>query len=72
MEKTSVVSGKKILFFAPAFFGYEDKIYKAFQTMGASVDFFDERSVSSSMEKAFLKINPSLFNHKTEKYYFTG
>lgn len=70
METNTIVSGKKILFFAPAFFGYENKIYKALEKMGASVDFFDERSVSSSMEKALLKVNPRLFDSKTEQYYF--
>lgn len=61
---------KKILFFCPAFFGYEQKMKDAMIEMGAEVDFFDERSVDQSYEKALLKIVPSVFNKKTERYYF--
>ena len=61
---------KKILFFCPAFFGYEIKMKEAMEELGAEVDFFDERSVTKSYEKALLKIVPSMFDKKTEKYYF--
>lgn len=61
---------KKILFFCPAFFGYEHKMKDAMIEMGAEVDFFDERSVDKSYEKALLKILPAVFHKKTERYYF--
>ena len=61
---------KKILFFSPAFFGYEIKMKEAMEEMGAEVVFFDERSITKSYEKALLKVVPSIFQKKTEKYYF--
>jgi len=60
---------KRILFFAPAFFGYELKIKDKMEQMGAVVDFYDERSISKSYEKALLKISPKIFGYKTAKYY---
>lgn len=39
------------------------------QELGAEVDFFDERSVTSASERALLKINPYIFERKSRKYY---
>ena len=64
-----VIEGKRILFFAPAFFGYERVLTEKMIQMGASVDFYDVRSVSSTIERALLKISPSFFPRKTKKYY---
>lgn len=64
------LKGKKILFFSPAFFGYEDKIRRKMSELGAIVDAFDERSISSNFHKAILKVTPNIFNRRTEKYYF--
>ena len=63
------LDGKKILFIAPAFFGYEIKIADKMVALGAKVDFYDERSITKSYEKALLKINPQIFRKKTIKYY---
>lgn len=63
------LKGKRILFFSPAFFGYEQKIKDKMQQLGATVDFYDERSVSKSLERALLKVNPNIFNRRTESYY---
>lgn len=60
---------KKILFFAPAFFGYEEVIAKKMRDLGAFVDLYDERSVNSSIARAFLKISPCFFIRKTKLYY---
>lgn len=65
----SDISGKRILFFAPAFFGYENKIEKKMEDMGAHVDMYDVRSVTSARDRALLKIFPKLFNAKSLKYY---
>lgn len=62
-------TGKKILFFSPAFFGYEQKIKKKMQDLGAEVDYYDERPFSSSWQKALIKIDPYIFKKKTEGYY---
>lgn len=63
------LNGKRILFIAPAFFGYEEKIADKMIELGAMVDFFDERSIKSSYERALLKINPQIFRKKTIDYY---
>lgn len=60
---------KQILFIAPAFFGYEKKIVEKMIELGAKVDFFDERSITSSIERALLKISPKIFHNKTIRYY---
>ena len=65
----SPIDGKKILFFSPAFFGYENKIKTKMTEMGASVDAFDARSVTGAYERALLKLGPALFDKKTEGYY---
>lgn len=66
---SSWLRGKKILFFSPAFFGYENKIKDEMVLLGAEVDMFDERSINKSYEKALLKINPNIFNKRTNEYY---
>lgn len=66
-----ILKGKNILLFAPAFFGYEHKIKEKMIEMGASVDFFDERSITKNWQKALLKVNPNIFKRRTEKYYFS-
>lgn len=66
----SPLYGKRILFFAPVFFGYDQKIRDKFYELGADIDLFDERSVIKAYQRALLKIAPSVFNKITEKYYF--
>ncbi len=63
------LAGKRILFIAPAFFGYENKIADKMRELGAVVDSYDERSITKSYERALLKISPSFFSLKTTKYY---
>lgn len=63
------LEGKKILFFSQFFFGYENKIAQAMRDEGAYVQVCDEMSVKSSYERAFLKINPHIFDKKTERYF---
>lgn len=65
----SNIEGKKILFFAPAFFNYEHVIMEKMREMGAIVNLYDERSVTSAWARALLKVFPRLFRHRTEKYY---
>lgn len=68
-EIISDITGKKILFFAPAFFGYEDKIAKKMEDMGAYVDMYDVRSVTSARDRALLKISPKIFARNSLEYY---
>ncbi|MDD7331041.1 MAG: sugar transferase [Absicoccus porci] len=63
------ILGKRILFFAPAFFGYENKIVKKMEDMGATVDMYDVRSVTSAKDRALLKISPKIFAAKSQEYY---
>lgn len=66
---TEDIKGKKILFFAPAFFGYENLIQKKIIEMGAECDMYDVRSVTSARDRALLKIAPKLFASQSKKYY---
>lgn len=63
------IVGKKILLFSPAFFGYENKIKEKMEKMGANVDMYDVRSVTSAKGRALLKISPKIFEKKSIKYY---
>ena len=63
------LKNKNILFFAPAFFGYEYKIKREMVCLGANVDLFDERSIKSAFHRALLKISPKIFKHRTNNYY---
>lgn len=63
------ISGKKILFFSPAFFRYENMIADKMCEMGAEVDMYDVRSVTSAMDRALLKISPAFFKRRSQKYY---
>ncbi|WP_253293615.1 sugar transferase [Kineothrix sp. MSJ-39] len=68
-ELVSDIVGKKILFFAPAFFDYENKISKKMKDMGAYVDMYDVRSVTSARDRALLKVFPKIFSPKSLEYY---
>lgn len=63
------VKDSKILFFSPSFFKYEDLIVAKMRSMGAQVDAYDTRSVSSALSRALLKVFPGLFRFRTRKYY---
>ena len=57
---------KHILFFAPAFFGYEYDIKKKMEAAGAIVDMFDERVNSKNIVKALIRLNPHLIRKYIE------
>ena len=63
------ISGKKILFFSPAFFKYENMIADKMREMGAEVDMYDVRSVTKAFQRALLKIHPAFFKKKSPRYY---
>lgn len=65
----AVISGKRILFFAPKFFGYEKKIAKKLEEMGAIVDPFDERPGNSFVAKSILRLYSKGINNTTRLYY---
>lgn len=63
------INGKKILFFSPAFFNYENIIADKMRDMGAEVDMYDVRSVTRAFDRALLKISPAIFKKKSLHYY---
>ena len=63
------IQGKRILFFSPAFFRYENMIADKMREMGAEVDMYDVRSVTSALDRALLKISPAIFKRHSQKYY---
>ncbi|MBR2779896.1 MAG: capsular biosynthesis protein CpsH [Eubacteriaceae bacterium] len=63
------INGKNILFFSPAFFNYETMIAEKMREMGATVDMYDVRSVTSARNRALLKVSPSIFKARSKKYY---
>lgn len=68
---SSELVGVNILIFSQFFFNYENKIAEKYREMGAHIDLYNERSISSDVERALLKICPRIFKSKTDKYYFT-
>lgn len=63
------ITNKKILFFAPAFFQYDNVIAEKMREMGAQVDMYDVRSVTGAFSRALLKITPSIFGRHSLDYY---
>ena len=65
----SVVSGKRVLFFAPKFFGYEKKIAEKLKELGAIVDAYDERPGNSFITKSLLRLYSKGITNTTKLYY---
>lgn len=63
------LQNKRILFFAPRFFGYEMEIKNKMVQLGAYVDYFDERPGNSTFSKAALRLNLKGIENVTSKYY---
>ncbi len=68
-ENLEPLLGKKILFFAPAFFNYEKVIRDKMAEMGATVYLYDERSVKGAFPRALNKIVPTWFNQHSHDYF---
>jgi len=64
-----LLKNKKILFLCPLFFNYHKKIMNAMESLGADVDFFDERPSNTVISKALLRINRNLVKVQIKKYY---
>ncbi len=65
-----MLKGRKILFIGPKFFGYEIEITKTLISLGAKVDFYDERPKNSFLVRVFIRLNfKFLINDLIEKYY---
>lgn len=64
-----MLEGKKILFISPKFFGYELEIKKKMESLGAQVDYFDERPKNTFLVKFLIRINKDFIKKKINKYY---
>lgn len=62
-------NNKNILLFSPFFFGYGKAIADKLQSLGSTVDFFDERPDNDFFTKALVRIDKNLMTRKIEKYY---
>ena len=51
-----IFKDRRILFIAPAFFGYESDIKKELTALGAIVDYYDERPFTSSIAKILIRL----------------
>lgn len=63
------LANKRVLFFAPKFFGYEQCIVTKMEEMGAIVDRYDERPENSFRVKAAIRINRNLIRKTIDAYY---
>lgn len=67
MEGT--LKNKRVLFLCPLFFNYHKKLMKAMESLGAEVDYFDERPSNTVLSKALLRINRKFVAVQIKKYY---
>ncbi len=63
------LKGKRILLLTASFFGYQFEIKKAFERLGAHVDYFDERPANTFMVKALIRIDRKLLAGYTNRYH---
>lgn len=65
------LSGKRILYISPRFFGYEDEIEHVLTNdFGAYVDFYDDRPSNDFWTKVFIRLKlKSLLKRKIDSYY---
>jgi len=63
------LNNKKILFFAPDFFGYDIEIKKKLENFGAKVDLYNERPSSDFFTKAIIRLNKNLISRYIENYF---
>ena len=63
------LTGKRVLFIAPMFFGYEKMIKAELETKGARVDYFNDRPDNTFLTKALIRLDRRLLTRKTNRYY---
>lgn len=69
MSVENSLYGKRVLFIAPMFFGYEKLIKEELERKGAIVDYFNDRPGNDFWTKALIRVNRFLLAHKTNSYY---
>ena len=60
MHTSEELRGKRILFIAPAFFGYHIDIIEEMKARGAVVDWLPDRPFNSSLAKGVTRFTPFL------------
>ncbi len=60
---------KRVLLFIPKFFDLSKKVETELNNLGAIVDAYNEKSISSALNRALLKVVPFIFKLHTYKYY---
>lgn len=69
MNDTQNLVGKRVLFIAPMFFGYERLIKAELEAKGAQVDYFNDRPDNGFWTKALIRVDRRLLARKTDAYY---
>jgi hypothetical protein len=69
MSTSKPLAGKRILFFAPKFFGYDLAIAQKMVELGADVMQFDERPKNNFLTKALIRIDRNIIKQTIIKYY---
>lgn len=65
----NLLKNKKILFFAPKYFNYENLIKHEMECQGAVVHMYDERPNPTSVEKILIRKARFLIKEKIKRYY---
>jgi len=63
------LTGKRVLFIAPMFFGYEKLIKGELEQLGAVVDYFSDRPGADFLTKALIRVDRRFLARKIERYY---
>jgi hypothetical protein len=65
----ALLSGKRVLFIAPMFFGYEQLIVGELKAQGAQVDYFNDRPKNDFITKSLVRIDRRLIASAVNTYY---
>lgn len=64
------LTGKKVLLFAPQFFGYETEIVNKIKEFGATIDLYDERANPTTFDKICIRLHFLFTVRKKIKTYY--
>jgi hypothetical protein len=68
---TKSLKNKRILFIGAKTFNYEKEIIKCLQSMGAIVDYFNDRPFEVSYKKILLRLAPKLMKKEVNQYFLS-
>lgn len=64
------LSGKKIIFFCPKTFGYDQEILSEMRRMGADVTFRSDKPIEHAWAKGFIRLYPRISWNYSDRYFF--